>query len=48
MNPRFLMKLHRFKVDMTQFPNIEKIVQKLQSHDAFVRSHPSQQIDAVL
>ena len=36
---------NRFKVDMKQFPNINRIVQNLEQVKAFVRAHPDNQPD---
>ena len=35
----------RFKVDMKQFPNVNKIVQNLEKVKAFITTHPENQPD---
>jgi glutathione S-transferase len=36
---------NRFKVDMNQFPNINRIMKKLESIEAFIAAHPDSQPD---
>lgn len=36
---------HRFKVEMDQFTDIQKIARNLESQDAFIKAHPSNQPD---
>ena len=36
---------NRFKVDMKQFPNINRIVQNLEQVKAFIAAHPDSQPD---
>ena len=37
---------NRFKVDMSQFPNISRINENLSKLEAFQKAHPDQQPDA--
>ena len=43
--PQVYNAANRFKVDMKQFPNINRIVQNLEQVKAFVRAHPDNQPD---
>ncbi|KAJ3170008.1 Glutathione S-transferase zeta-1 [Irineochytrium annulatum] len=37
---------HRFNVDFASYPNINRIVEALEGHEAFKKSHPTAQPDA--
>lgn len=41
-----LFNARRFHVDLTNFPNIRRIVKNCEAHPAFIAAHPSNQPDA--
>ena len=43
--PQVYNAANRFKVDMKQFPNINRIVQNLEQVRAFIATHPDNQPD---
>lgn len=44
--PQVITAVHRFDVDMSEFPIISRINSALESHEAFIAAHPYQQPDA--
>lgn len=43
--PQVSVAIHRFKVDMSEFPIISRVYAALEKHEAFVAAHPYQQPD---